>query len=156
MYEQTKQEEFLEYFKEGAEYEFLWRYAYPTRPEFRPLNTGWNACGGSVTSISNPHIHPMGVLVDTDLYYLAEVTGDAYYRERAEDSSAWMMQTLELYPEKTGYGRYGILSERWCPSDGLTTERNSDGEGYSSWYSYNLWAAANVMEAVGERFMYEE
>lgn len=155
MYEQTKEEEFLEYFKEGAEYEFLWRYAYPTRPEFRPLNTGWNACGGSVTSISNPHIHPMGVLVDTDLYYLAEVTGDTYYRERAEDSSAWMMQTLELYPEKTGYGRYGILSERWCPSDGLTTERNSDGEGFSSWYSYNLWAAANVMEAVGERFMYE-
>ena len=41
-------------------------------------------------------------------------------------------------------------------ADGLTTERNSDGEGYSSWYSYNLWAAANVMEAVGERFMYEE
>lgn len=155
IYEETKEEEFLEYWKEGAEYEFLWRYAYPTRPEFMPLNDGWNACGGSVTSISNPHIHPMGVLVDSDLYYLAEVTGDSYYRERALDSTAWMMQTLELYPEKTGYGRYGVLSERWCPSDGLITERNSNGDGYSSWYSYNLWAAANVMEAVGERVMQE-
>ncbi len=156
MYEETGEQEFLEFLKEGAEYEFLWRYAYPTRPEFAPLKDGWNACGGSVTSISNPHIHPMGVLIDSDLYYLSEVTGDDYYRERAQDSSAWMMQTLELYPQKTGYGRYGVLSERWCPSDGLTTERNSDGEGYSSWYSYNLWAAANVMEAVGERLIEEE
>ncbi|MDY3920014.1 MAG: hypothetical protein SOZ59_13620 [Candidatus Limivivens sp.] len=152
LYEQTGEPEFLDCWKEGAEYEFLWRYAYPTRPEFAPVCDGWNACGGSVTSISNPHIHPMGVLVDSDLYALAEVTGDAYYRERALDSTAWMMQTLELYPEKTGYGQYGVLSERWCPSDGLTEERYSDGRGYSSWFSYNLWAAANVMEAVAERY----
>lgn len=44
------------------------------------------------------------------------------------------------------------MSERWCPSDGLTEERYSDGRGYSSWFSYNLWAAANVMEAVAERY----
>ncbi len=155
MYEETGEIRYLEWLKEGAEYEFLWRYAYRTRPEFAPICDGWNACGGSVTSISNPHIHPMGVLADSDLYYLAKVTGDEYYRERALDSTAWMMQTLELYPEKTGYGRYGVLSERWCPSDGLTTERYSDGRGYSSWFSYNLWAAANVMEAVCERLMEE-
>ncbi|MDO5423384.1 MAG: hypothetical protein Q4F41_06630 [Eubacteriales bacterium] len=152
LYEQTGEPEFLECWKDGAEYEFLWRYAYPTRPEFAPVCDGWNACGGSVTSISNPHIHPMGVLVDSDLYELAKVTGDGYYRERALDSTAWMMQTLELYPEKTGYGRYGVLSERWCPSDGLTVERDSEGNGFSSWFSYNLWAAANVMEAVAERY----
>ncbi len=156
LYEQTGETEFLEFWKEGAEYEFLWRYAYPTRPEFKPLADGWNACGGSVTSVSNAHIHPMGVLVDTDLYALADVTKDCYYRERALDSTAWMMQTLELYPEKTGYGRYGVLSERWCPSDGLLIERDSDGNGYSSWFSYNLWAAANVMEAVAERYMENE
>lgn len=155
LFEQTGEEEFLSFWKDGAEYEFLWRYAYPTRPEFAPVCDGWNSCGGSVTSISNPHIHPMGVLVDTDLYELSKVTGDSYYRERAMDSTAWMMQTLELYPEKTGYGRYGVLSERWCPSDGLTVERYSDGRGYSSWFSYNLWAAANVMEAVAERYMEE-
>jgi len=155
MYEQTGEAQYLTYWKEGAEYEFLWRYAYRTRPEFAPICDGWNACGGSVTSISNPHIHPMGVLADTDLYALAKVTGDSYYKDRAMDSTAWMMQTLELYPEKTGYGRYGVLSERWCPSDGLTTERYSDGRGYSSWFSYNLWAAANVMEAVCERMIEE-
>lgn len=153
LYEDTKREEFLEYLKLGAGYEFLWRYCYETRPEFAPLRDGWIACGGSITSVSNPHIHPMGVLVDEDLYYLGEITGDSYYTERAKDSTAWMMQTLELYPEKTGYGRYGVLSERWCPADGLVTERYSDGKPYSSWFSYNLWAAANVLEAVLGRIL---
>lgn len=148
LYEATGEEGFLEDMKNSACYEFLWRYGYPTRPEHPPVNEGWNACGGSVTSISNPHIHPMGVLADEDLLFLGEVTGDSYYTSRALDSIAWMMQTLELYPEKTGYGRYGILSERWCPSDGLVIERYDDEKPYASWFSYNLWAAANVFEAV--------
>ncbi len=152
VHEYTGDPEFLEYLRDGADYECLWRYAYPTRPDFAPIKDGWNSCGGSVTSVSNPHIHPMGVIVDQDLYYLAEKSGDTYYAERAADSSAWMMQTLELYPDRTGYGQYGVLSERWCPSDGLTLERYSDGNAYSSWFSYNLWAAANVMEAACECF----
>ena len=61
------------------------------------------------------------------------------------------MQTLELYPEKTGYGQYGVLSERWCPSDGLLIQKDSDGNSYSSWYSYNLWAAAAAFEEACER-----
>jgi len=150
VHEYTGEEEFLQYLIEGAEYEYLWRYGYPARPMYRPLKDGWNSCGGSVTSVSNPHIHPMGVIIDSDLRYLARVTGDDYHRMRADDSTAWLMQTLELYPEKTGYGRYGVLSERWCPSDGLTIERYSDGTPCSSWFSYNLWAAANALEAVCE------
>lgn len=153
LYEYTGKKCFLEDMKQSAGYECLWRYCYPTRPENAPLQDGWNACGGSVTSVSNPHIHPMGVLADEDLLFLSKVTGDSYYRSRAEDSIAWMMQTLELYPEKTGYGQYGVLSERWCPSDGLVTERSSDGAPYSSWFSYNLWAAANVFEAVLNRVL---
>ena len=58
-----------------------------------------------------------------DLRYLARVTGDSYYASRAADSAAWMLQCLELYPAATGYGRYGILSERWCPSCLLYTSR---------------------------------
>lgn len=151
LYEHTGEVQFLEDMKMSAGYEFLWRYAYQTRPENPPVDQGWNACGGSVTSISNPHIHPMGVLADEDLLFLGEVTGESYYTERAWDSIAWMMQTLELYPGQTGYGQYGVLSERWCPSDGLVTERYDNGEPYSSWFSYNLWAAANVFEAVLHR-----
>ena len=58
------------------------------------------------------------------------------------------MQCLELYPDISGYGRYGLLTERYCPSDGLTTEQYSDGTHASLWFSYNGWAGANMLEAM--------
>lgn len=153
LWEDTQDPELLAMFERGVEYENLWRYGYRTRPEHAPIKEGWTACGGSVTSVSNPHIHPMGVLVNSDMLTLARATGDDYHRQRGEDGTAWLMQTLELYPEKTGYGQYGVLSERWCPSDGLLMERYADGRRYSSWFSYNLWAAANALQAVCERIV---
>ena len=153
LHEYTGKKQYLDALCEGAEYEFLWRYGYETRPENYPLLNGWNACGGSVTSVSNPHIHPMGMIVDSDLYYLGRVTGDSYYTDRALDGTAWLMQTLELYPKETGYGQYGVLSERWCPSDGLVIQKDSDGKDYSSWFSYNLWAGAAAFEEVCERYL---
>lgn len=151
LYEDTGEAEFLDAMTAGAEYEYLWRYCYEARPECAPLNAGWNSCGGSVTSVSNAHMHPMGAMLDTELRFLARVTGDDYHLQRAEDSTAWLMQNLEMYPDKMGYGRYGIFSERWCPSDGLLTERYSDNTPCSTWLTYNLWAAACALEAVGER-----
>lgn len=148
LHETTGEERYLDDLRMGACYEYLWRYGYAARPENEPLKEGWNSCGGSVTSVSNPHIHPMGVLIDTDLRYLADKTGEEYHRMRAMDSTAWLMQNLELYPEKSGYGCYGMMSERFCPSDGLVTERYSDGKPYSSWFTFNLWATANVLEAI--------
>ncbi len=76
--------------------------------------------------------------------------------DRAKDGTAWIMQTLELYPEKTGYGRYGVLSERWCPSDGLVIQKDSEGKPYSSWFSFNLWAGAAAFEEVCERALEEK
>ena len=148
LHEITGKSKYKDYLKASADYEFLWRFGYNSRPEYSPLNGGWRSRGGSVTSISNPHIHPMGVLADSAIRYYYSLTGDDYYLERADDSTAWIMQCLEMYPDKTGYGRYGVLSERWCPSDGLTIERYSDGKEYSSWFSYNLWAAACTLEAL--------
>ncbi len=150
LHEFTGEAEWLELLRAAADYELLWRYAYRARPECAPLKgTGWNSCGGSVTSVSNPHIHPMGLVITEPLHYLARVTGDDYYRDRADDGVAWALQTLELYPEVAGYGRYGVLTERYCPSDGLTIETFADSGAPSSlWWSYNAWAAANVMEGL--------
>lgn len=155
LYECTGEDKYLEALKDAANFEYLWRYGYRTRPDYKPLREGWCSCGGSVTSVSNPHIHPMGMIVDSDLYYLAAHSGDSYHRQRAEDGTNWILQTLELYPQKTGYGDYGVLSERWCPSDGLVIQRDSNGEPYSSWYSYNLWAASAAFEEVCERALEE-
>ena len=60
------------------------------------------------------------------------------------------MNCMELYPEVTGYGRYGILTERFCPSDGLIMEQYTDGKPSSIWFSYNGWAAAAVLEGITE------
>jgi hypothetical protein len=149
----TGEKRWLEWMRDGAEYEFLWRYAYPTRPEHEPLkSSGWNSCGGSITSISNPHVHPMSLLCDRALCYLAQATGDGYYQQRADEAIAWALQSMELYPEIAGYGQYGVLTERFCPSDGLVTERFAGTDRPASlWWSYNGWAAANVLEACARR-----
>ena len=149
LHEATGRREYLVMLEEAAHYEYLWRYGFRAIPEIPPLKgSSWNSCGGSVTSVSNPHIHPMGVLVTEELYYLAEKTGNELHRMRAEDGMAWIMNSLELYPEVTGYGVYGMTTERYCPSDGLTDFLYSDGRPSSMWYSYNGWAAANVLESL--------
>jgi hypothetical protein len=155
LHEATASEKYLHLLEAGANYEYLWRYGFRARPAARPLkDSNWNSCGGTITSVSNPHIHPMGVVATEDLIYLSEITGDSYHRHRADDGMAWLMNTMELYPDITGYGRYGVLSERTCPSDGLLVERFADtGEPASTWWSYNAWAAASAMEAIGERIL---
>lgn len=154
LHELTGEVSYLRMLQDGAAYEYLWRYGFRARPLCHPLKgSNWNSCGGSITSVSNPHIHPMSVVVNDDLEYLARVTGDTYHQQRADDGHAWLMNTMELYPETMGYGTYGVLSERTCPSDGLLVERYSDGTPASTWWSYNAWAAGSAMEAIGERLL---
>lgn len=149
LHQATGEAEFLQMLEEGAHYEYLWRYGFKAVPEVAPLkDSGWNSCGGSVTSVSNPHLHPMALIITEDLHYLAEQSGNTYHRKRADDAVAWAMQCMELYPETSGYGSYGVLTERFCPSDGLTVEEYPDGSPASLWFSYNGWAAANVLEAL--------
>lgn len=151
VHEMTQEDEFLTYLEWSAHYEYTWRYAFKAKPICPPLNnSNWNSCGGSVTSVSNMHIHPMGVLVDLDLIYLSEVTGNKYHYERAMDSIHWLMQSLELYPDTIGFDTYGGLTERFCPSDAALVEFYGDGKPASVWFSYNLWAAANALEAILE------
>ena len=155
MYELTQQPEYLDMLEAGANYEYLWRYAFRTRPQCPPLKgSSWNSCGGSITSVSNPHIHPMSVVATSDLEYLARASDNSYHQSRADDGMAWLMNTMELYPDVMGYGRYGVLSERTCPSDGLLSERYHDsGAPASTWWSYNAWAAGSAMEAIGEKIL---
>jgi hypothetical protein len=151
MHEFTGEEHYLEMLRQGAGYEYLWRYGFRARPQCPPLKgSNWNSCGGTITSVSNPHLHPMGVVATSDLEYLARVTGDGYHHSRADDGIAWLLNTMELYPETTGYGPYGVLSERTCPSDGLLAEvYYDDNRPASTWWSYNAWAAGSAMEALG-------
>ena len=155
MHERTGEDRYLDMLTAGAHYEYLWRYGFRTRPSAPPLKgSAWSSVGGSITSVSNPHLHPMSVVVTEDLHYLAKVTGDRYHADRADDGIAWLLDTMALYPDVTGYGRYGVLSERTCPSDGLLAERYGDtGAAASTWWSYNAWAAGSAMEAIAGRLL---
>ena len=139
----------LEWLRIGAEYEFLWRYLYNARPDAEPLKSaGWHSCGGSITSVSNPHIHPMGLLISGDLKRLYERGGDEHVRRRMEDGLVWARNCIELYPEKTGYGRKGWTGERYCPSDGPLITKYGDGARASTEIGLNLWAASAMLEGL--------
>jgi len=151
LHETTREDRYLADLADAANYEYLWRYAIKARPEYAPLKgSSWNSCGGSITSVSNPHIHPMGIFVTSELRYLAGLSGDAYHANRCEDGRLWGLNCVELYPQVSGYGRLGVLTERFCPSDGLTTETFPDGSPSSLWFSYNGWAASAVLEGLAE------
>jgi len=151
LHEITKNELYLTMLKNGANYEYLWRYSYKAYPDYKPLKDSfWNSCGGSVTSVSNPHIHPMGVNITADLFYLHNITKDSYHLNRALDGLYWGLQTADLYPEITGYGQLGVMTERYCPSDGLTIEHYDNGDISSIWFTFNGWAGASVLEGLCE------
>lgn len=155
LHETLGHDEWLEMLRDSAHYEYLWRYSFRARPQCPPLkDSHWNSCGGSVTSTSNPHIHPMGVYISSALAYLAEMTGEAYHWERCEDGLRWGINCVSLYPDVLDYGSRGVLTERFCPSDGLLIESFPDGSPSSVWFSYNGWAAAAVLEGLIEQLLH--
>lgn len=151
LHEITGRDEWIEQLANAAEYEFLWRYMYNTRPDSEPLKSaGWHSCGGSITSVSNPHIHPMGLLIAGDLAYLHAHNGDAHVRARLYDSLIWTRNSIELFPGKTGYRRLGWSGERYCPSDGLLIAKYRDGTAASTELGLNQWAASAMLEGLIE------
>ena len=148
LHEATGDQYYLEALGDGIDYECLWRYGYRAKPIAKPLSDGWNSCGGSVTSVANPCIHPMGVQVSEEIDYYAQKTGDEYVQKRYEDGILWAMQSLELYPEKTGFGPYGLTSERYCPSDGLLIETYPSGDPASIWFSCHAFGVASILEGL--------
>lgn len=156
LHKATKNPLYLQMAVHGAQYEYLWRYSFKARPEFRPLkNSAWNSCGGSVTSVSNPHIHPMGVNITAELLYIYMETKDIYHFHRAMDGLFWGLSTADMYPDVTGYGRLGVVTERYCPSDGLAIETYSDtGEPSGIWFTFNGWAGVSILEGLTETLLF--
>lgn len=154
LHEITKEEKYLTMLEDGANYEYLWRYCFKAKPEFPPLkDSAWNSCGGSITSVSNPHIHPMGVNITADLFYLYQMTNNPYHLSRAQDGLYWGLQTADLYPKVTGYGQLGVMTERYCPSDGLTIEEYDNHSKSSIWFTFNGWAGVSVLEGLSESIL---
>lgn len=152
LHRMTGEEKFLKHLKDGIEYELTFKFSYHTPVSVPPLSkTGWCSCGGSVTSVVNPHIHPMSSSIVDELLYYVNQTGDRYIASRMKDTILWGCQTYNHFDREYDYGKKGWMSERYCYSQGLLTEHYPDGSVASTWFALMPWASASVLEGfVGE------
>jgi len=145
----TGEERYLDHMRDALNYEFTFKFCYNSPIKVPPLSRiGWSSCGGSVTSVANPHIHPMSNnLVDEMVYYIQQ-RDDAYVRQRMQDTVAWGCQTYNRYDREFDHGKKGWMSERFCHSEGLVTETYEDGSPASTWFCLMPWASGSVIEGL--------
>lgn len=140
---------YLDHMRDAIDYEFTFKFAYNSPVKVPPLSTiGWSSCGGSVTSVANPHIHPMSSNVVDELYYYVQQRDDSYVRQRMLDTVGWGCQTYNRFDKEFGHGKTGWMSERFCHSEGLVTETFSDGSPASTWFCLMPWAGGSVIEGL--------
>lgn len=72
LHELTGKAVYLDHLRDALCYEYSFKFCYNVPVQVPPLSRlGWSSCGGSITSVANPHIHPMScTVVDEMFYYL--------------------------------------------------------------------------------------
>ena len=136
LHEITKEEYLLEHMLYALHYEFSFKLCYNTPITVKPLSEiGWSSCGGSITSVANPHVHPMSSTIIPEMRYYVNLRADDYVRSRLEDTVKWSLQTFNVTDKEYGYGEPGWISERFCFCQGLLTEKYSDGSPASTWFA---------------------
>lgn len=145
----TGEEYYLEHMRDAICYEFSFKFCYNSPIKVPPLNTvGWSSCGGSVTSIANPHVHPMSSNLVDELLYYVDQTQDAYIKDRMNDTIAWGCQSYNTYDREFDYGKKGWMSERFCHSQGLLSQKYPDGSLASTWFCLMPWASGSILEGL--------
>lgn len=154
LHEATREERFLKDLLTGLDYEFSWKFAYNVVNEVEPLKSkNWCSTGGSVTSVNNSHIHPMGSQVAGSILYATEATGDEYLRSRLIDTVRWTLTVYLHYDGDYGWGKKGMINERFCYTDSLICERFPDGSPAGTWFCAHSWASGAVLEGLVGRIL---
>jgi hypothetical protein len=145
----TGEREYIEHMADAIGYELSFKFCYNSPIKVPPLSTiGWSSCGGSVTSIANPHIHPMSSNFVDELWYYVNHTKDEYITDRMKDTIGWGCQTYNTYDNEYDYGKKGWMSERFCHCEGLLSQKYSDDSIASTWFCLMPWASASVIEGL--------
>lgn len=145
----TGEKIFLEHMKNAICFELTFKFCYNSPIKVPPLSRlGWSSCGGSVTSIANPHIHPMSSNLVDDLLYFADITQDKYIQNRIKDTVAWGCQTYNTYDTEFDFGKKGWMSERFCHCEGLLSQKYQDGSLASTWFCLMPWASGSIIEGL--------
>lgn len=145
----TGEAKYLMHMKDAIGYEMSFKFAYNSPVKIPPLSrVGWSSCGGTITSTANPHIHPMSSTITDELLYYVNQTGDKYVEERLKDTVLWGCQSYNTVDKEYDYGKIGWMSERFCYSEGLVTEKYPDGSSASTWFALMPWASASILEGM--------
>lgn len=145
----TGEKLYLDHMRDAIHYEFSFKFCYNSPIQIPPLSKlGWSSCGGSITSVANPHIHPMSSNLVDELLYYVEQTDDSYIRDRMMDTIKWGCQTYNRFDKEYDYGKKGWMSERFCHSEGLVTETYEDGAMASTWFCLMAWASGCIIEGL--------
>ena len=149
LHELTGKEEYLDHLRDALCYEYSFKLCYNTPVQVPPLSVlHWSSCGGSITSVANPHIHPMSSTVMDEMLSYLRFRTDSYIRSRLEDTVLWSLQTFNTHDGEYGYGRTGWMSERFCHCEGLLVEKYPDGSPASTWFALMPWACGSILEGI--------
>jgi len=149
LHEITKEQQFLKDLLMGLDYEFSWKFAFNVVNEVEPLKSlNWCSTGGSVTSVNNSHIHPMGSAIASSILYAYQQTKDKYWKSRLVDTVRWSLTIYLHYDGEYGWGKKGLINERFCYTDSLMNERFPDGSPASTWFCGHNWASGAVLEGL--------
>ncbi len=149
IHELTQDKQYLEHMKDAIHYEFSFKFCYNSPIKLPPLSKlGWSSCGGSVTSVSNPHIHPMSSNIIGELLYYVEHSADEYIRDRLLDTVRWSCQNHNTYDGEFDFGKKGWMSERYCYSEGLVYETYNDGSLATTWFCLMPWAIGAILDGL--------
>ena len=149
LHELTGEARFLDMLRDGLEYEFTYKFCWNPPPLADPLRRlGWSCCGGSVTSVCNPHTHPMSSNVLDEIDYCYAQTGDEYFKHRCDDTLDWSLQCHCTYDGEYDFGKTGWMSERFCHSAGLMNLFYPNGDPCTTWFCFLPWGASNILEGI--------
>ena len=96
-------------------------------------------------------------LVDEMLYFIHNYKDESiaeYVRNRMEDTVGWGCQTYNSFDREYDYGKKGWMSERFCHSEGLLSERYIDGSKSSTWFCLMPWAGASIIDGLSGDYWY--
>ena len=83
-----------------------------------------------------------------EIAYLQAHAPDAYVAARLADTLAWSRQCHNTFDREYDYGRKGWMSERFCYSEGLQSQKYPDGSPASTWFALMPWAGASLLEGL--------
>lgn len=118
VYRRTNEPRWLDLWRRAADWTLTWRKVYNVR--FHPRNLlgagDFRTAGGDFASSNNNHLHVYGCNCIAELYRLSQLTGDAYYRQRADEQFAFTGQLLSTVDGQWN-GQRGMLSEQFYTND---------------------------------------